>query len=176
MRRERRIRFTRCTWARVRPEQHRAGNPNGHWYRSLQAERGNDPVGHYWLEAPRRARGRSLCERDASPVARAVLTQTRSDRPAIASGFTSMRLRLRSMTGANQREAAAACAGRAAREAAARPPPAEAAPLRPSGFAVARSRRDEVGKGAVAHPAAPSKPGSTALWPMMLNSSCSGAV
>ena len=121
-------------------------------------------------------KGRSGCERNASAHSRAPgSTQTRSDQP-IESAFASMRLLLRSMIGANQREAAAACAGRAAREAAARPPPVEAAPLHPSGFAVAGSRRDEVGKGAVAHPAAPSKPGSTALWPMMLNSSCSGAV
>jgi hypothetical protein len=75
----------------------------------------------------------------------------------------------------NQRKAATACAGRAAREAAARPP-AEAAPLHPSGFAVAGSRREEAGEGAIAHPAAPSKPGSTVPWATMSNSSCSGAV
>ena len=73
------------------------------------------------------------------------ITQTSSDQP-IASAFASMRFELRNMTEGNQRKAATACAGRAAREAAARPPPAEAAPLHPSGFAVAGSRRDEVGK------------------------------
>jgi hypothetical protein len=83
---------------------------------------------------------------------------------------------LRSMTEGNQRKAATACAGRAAREAAVRPPPAEAAPLHPSGFAGAGSRRDEAGKGAIAHPAVLSKSGSTAPWPTMSSSSCSGAV
>ena len=93
---------------------------------------GDDPVGHYWLEAPRRARGRSLWnETHLRILARAGSTQTRSDRPAIASGFVSMRLRLRSMTGANQREAVAACAGRAAREAAAPPPPQRRRPCTP---------------------------------------------
>ena len=90
--------------------------------------------------------------------------------------FASMRFRLRHMTGGNQQQAATACAGRAAREAAARPPPIEAAPLHPFGFAVAGSQRDEVGTRAIAHPAAPSKPGSTAPWPTMSSSSCSGTV
>jgi hypothetical protein len=80
------------------------------------------------------------------------------------------------VTEVNQRKAATACAGRAARDAAARPPPIEAAPLHPSGFAVAGCEGMRVGKGAIAHPAAPSKPGSTVPWAMMPNSSYSGAV
>jgi len=46
------------------------------------------------------------------------------------------------MKGEEHKSSATACADRAAREAAARPPPEKAAPLPPSGFAVAGSRKD----------------------------------
>ena len=76
----------------------------------------------------------------------------------------------RGMTENPEEKAATACAGRAAKETAARPP-REAAPLRPSGFAVAGSRRDK--PMAAEEPqakAVPVEPGSTVRCPTMPNS------